>query len=186
MRINRIQRQPWSVDDVTTDRKSKDQRYDSCVACTAPESAPKGTKPRTASVRIRQTKTSMIENCIRSSWNLATNCSLVISGASYPIQYCFQRSTNRATAPPRGMRWKNVCKAAMRRLRYIATFRRSILEIGDLNLRKSRRNNCSRACRSQSRTLEVGCLGVDGALLSGSLSKSPTSVLLCLHGSSSV
>jgi hypothetical protein len=70
----------------------------------------------------------------------------------------------------------------MRQLWYMTTFRRSILEIDDLGLRKSKRNNCNRACRSQPRILELRCMGADGTLLSPSLCKSSASMLSCLSG----
>jgi hypothetical protein len=58
---------PRKASEVKTDRKSCDQRYDSCVACIAPENAPRGTKPRVASDRTMQSTISTIDACISSS-----------------------------------------------------------------------------------------------------------------------
>jgi hypothetical protein len=61
------QTRPRKVSEVETDKKSCDQRYNSCIACIAPENAPSGTKPRVASDRTMQSTTSTIEACISSS-----------------------------------------------------------------------------------------------------------------------
>lgn len=65
--VNMIFRHPLMTDDLKIDRKSSDQRYDSCVACMAPESAPRGTNLLTDSVRIRQSKASVMEACMSNS-----------------------------------------------------------------------------------------------------------------------
>ena len=74
---NRTLRQLHRVGDTKIEIKSKDQMYDSCVACAMPDNAPRGTKLRKASVRMMQTVISTIENYISNSWNLAKNCRIV-------------------------------------------------------------------------------------------------------------
>ena len=44
MMLNFCLPRPWNALDVNKDKKSSDQRYDNCVACKAPDSAPNGTK----------------------------------------------------------------------------------------------------------------------------------------------
>lgn len=60
---NMIFRHPFMTDDFKVHRKSSDQKYDSYVACMAPESAPRETNLLTDSVRIRQSKASVMEAC---------------------------------------------------------------------------------------------------------------------------
>jgi hypothetical protein len=58
---------PRKTSEVNIDRKSSDQRYDSCVVWTAPDKAPSGTKPRVASDRTIQSSISTTDTCISNS-----------------------------------------------------------------------------------------------------------------------
>jgi hypothetical protein len=103
---NMIFRHLLMTDDLKIDRKSSEQRYDSCVACMAPESAPRGTNLLTDSVRTRQSKALVMEACMSSSWNLATNCNVVevFSERAKPTRCSVHCSTRSKMAPPRGIR----------------------------------------------------------------------------------
>jgi len=146
--------QPEYARDVNKETKSSDQRYESCVACAMPDNAPNGTNPRMASERTMQNTTSTNETCIRSLWNLATNCRIVDSGGDKPMKNCVHWKSSGTNAPLNGIRWKRVCRAAMRRLRHIGTLRRSAETLnGDDNAGLSM-HSCSRSWRIQLRNFE--------------------------------
>jgi hypothetical protein len=86
-RRSAARRHPRRAGDVKIETKSRDQRYDNCVARVALERAPNGIFPSITPVRTSQSKTSTREACMVNSWNLAANCKYVVMSVCGPIQY---------------------------------------------------------------------------------------------------
>jgi hypothetical protein len=185
-RRSAARRHPRRAGDVKIETKSRDQRYDNCVARVALERAPNGIFPSITPVRTTQSKTSTREACMVNSWNLAANCKYVVMSVCGPIQYFNHCNANSVIAPPNGKRCSRTCEAATRLLQYIATFRCSVSDLQPVNWPSMRPRNCSRSERKLSRNLcGVRCeepFVFDAPSVSSSLAYEPC----CLCSSASI